>query len=273
MKSRLSLSATIAIGLILLVGGGYAAFAKTEIVITPLVESEASVNPAIEIATELATDGVTFDTIAAQSGIAIGSEIARSLITPDSQAGTDGISIAQDFAEANALFRGRFVTELELLKRLTLLARLDPWEALQEISNRTEAVRQLERDYADTIAAGEAAKAQVVIVGNDISAQIDSLEQEIEATETEFFDAFGDFEAERAAEKYDGFVEKKQKLVVLRAEFGRYKALNDRFNTVLPAAEVKQIAITRNREALIEGVQVDKDTAVRAGVVKENPAE
>ncbi len=256
----------------MLVGGGYVALAKTEIIIPTPNPISSEVQSGIIIATEFAKDSIFYDSTAGKNGIFISAQLAQTPLQPSFSANDAGIILSQQLAEEDALFGGRFAVELDLLKRLTLLARLNIWQALESVHNRTTGVQQLEREYADALAAAEEAKAQVVMVGNNAKSKIDILEKEISTAEADFFDALGNFRSEVAEEKYTLFVAKKQHLVVLKAEFGRFKSLNDRFNELLPQVKAKATALSKNREALIQGIQVDKDTAVRAGVVKDTAA-
>ncbi len=223
----------------------------------------------IDIAAEISVEPIVISAQAGKKGFDLAADIANTFLQSSSLAGKWGIASAQVFAEPDALFRGRFAVELDLLKRLTLLSRLDVWDNLVGVNNRVEVVRQLERDYADALSAGRGAKEQVVSVGNSVQERADILQQEIDTLEENFFASVNDFRAQDADTDFQDFVAKKKQLVALRAEFGQYKALNERFNELIPLVARKADAINKNRDALIEGVQVDKDTAVRAGVVRE----
>ena len=230
--------------------------------------SDAPAVGGVVIATEIAKDGRKIDAPAALQGADIAAIIAGESMGATPPASEAGISLAQDLAEPDALYTGRFRTELELLKRLTLLSRIDLWTNINPRADRVAAVRELENRFEDTLAAAKSARQRIVDEGNAVDAQVDALEAEVENTDEAFFSALNQYEAESADDLYRDFVEQKQQLVRLRAEFGQYRSLNTRFREVIPQVEAKQQALRENREALIAGVRVDRETAVAAGVVK-----
>ena len=235
---------------------------------TILVIEEGSEIDGVLIASEMTGVETKAEAPAALSGADIAAAIAGEFLSATPPASQAGVALAQDLAEPDALFTGRFRTELELLKRLTLLSRIDLWANVNPRADRAQAVRELENRFEDTLGAAKAVRQRLVDEGNAVDDEVDALEAKVDQTDAAFFQALDQYQAETASDRYAEFIDQKQRLVYLRAEFGQYSSLNSRFRELIPQVEQKLQALQENREALIAGVQVDRETAVRAGVVK-----
>lgn len=253
-----------------------AAFLASQSVYCALAQTEGPVRfsvtdagrTGVDISAKFSTGIVKVDPKSALAAL----EMAAAFTTGQSRtafiAGTNGVVVAEIVSDVTTFATGELDRNLALQQQLLDFIDLDIWQSLQSASDRASMVYEIEQNAVDLIAAAQIADQEIFSRGNLAAADVKRLEGETKAAESVFFASLQDFHTADADQAFTTFVDQKQELVSRHADFGRYKAIHKRFQTLLPAAEKKAQAIANNREALIAEVRVDGPTARVAGVVK-----
>ena len=216
---------------------------------------------------EVISDSQIIDT---QTG-RIGAGVSEYFINPASNfsanSGLAGTEIS-NFLARDIKISENFFGEILLLENLKNLIQVSPRDEILKSANQYEKFSEIHDFFLGSLNAGEKSLQQLSVRESILKNKVKQFESEASLLEKKFFNSLDNFSTAISDQNFEIFVRKEKEVVEVKAELGRILALEKYFKIFLPQIEKKLIAMEKNKNALIAGVQVDAVTAKLVDLAK-----
>jgi hypothetical protein len=226
-----------------------------------------------EVADEVAEFRTDFSTEAAKAAIEIAGDVALPPPADLNDPGSVSVLVAEQFADVNYQLSEEDTGILSLLERINNAIQIDIRQTIIDSQNRFDRYDEILQTYESLLEEARALQQALRSERQSLSDEIETTEERIGQLNNATVEAIENYNQPLTKDSFDELVELRKRLVELETGQRLTNRYESRLVEIGNPLKNRIRAMKANREALIEGVQVDPQTARTLDLFKDSSEE